>query len=510
MIVIISTTIFFLGGGLLVYTSLMTRSEIIDEAMIRAERISSIIEKNLVSMMHAGFAGMGRSSWDEFLRSLDDLPDIDIRMVQSEAIDKQFGQEPNEFPRDEYDRLSLKTGKTFSLREKVNGAEVIRTVFPLKAGPRCLDCHGRVREGEVLGVANITVSVEGAMKRMFALEGWLITIFVLTGVLLGGALIFFLRKTVLNPIIKIKDAVQEVSQKYYTSKVEIETEDEIGELAASFNRMTEALKVYHEELIQRNQELESAYAELKEIQDQLCQAGKMSALGELAGGIAHEFKNIITAIRGFAELAQLKKDEKTISKALDVIMASSDQAKKVTDNLLSFSRPTKAQFQWTNIEDIIDVTIILLEKQLELKNIQIVRDFHLIPQVMADAGKLKQTFLNLLMNASHAMNGRGGILTVSTQIKNGKAKADVKFVEISFKDTGCGIPQENLNRIFEPFFTTKKAAGSSSISGTGLGLSLCYRYITEHKGMIKVESEVGKGTTFIITLPVEQLPEKPG
>jgi signal transduction histidine kinase len=245
---------------------------------------------------------------------------------------------------------------------------------------------------------------------------------------------------------------------------------------------------------------------LKETEAQLIQSAKMKAIGELAKGVAHEFNNLITGIKGYAELARLKEgDQKTISKALDVILRASDRAHELTTKLLTFSQHTESLVQWTNIENLINDVLTLVGKQMEKGNIQIVRNFDSLLPVKADAIKLQQVFLNLLINACEAMPN-GGTLIVSTRSKSDKvmdSETPEKYVTISFQDTGCGIPPENLDRIFEPFFTTKGALGGSSIPGIGLGLSLAYSYIRDHNGTIEVESKVGKGSNFIITLPID-------
>jgi len=254
--------------------------------------------------------------------------------------------------------------------------------------------------------------------------------------------------------------------------------------------------------------IERSYKELQETQTQIIQAAKMSAIGELAGGIAHEFNNLIAGIRGYAELAITRKDEKTVANALEVILNISDRAQDLVSKLMDFSHFTESALQRIKIESLINDTLMLIERELIEGNIRIVKDFEPLPPIMADPGKLQQAFLNILINARQAMP-EGGTLTLTTRLRERETTDSTtisktrRFVEIAFQDTGCGIPSENIDRIFEPFFTTKGALGGGNMPGTGLGLSLAYRYIKDHGGGIEVKSQVGKGSTFIITLPLE-------
>jgi two-component system NtrC family sensor kinase len=160
--------------------------------------------------------------------------------------------------------------------------------------------------------------------------------------------------------------------------------------------------------------------------------------------------------------------------------------------LLEFSRETVPQKSWISVNNILDASMALVGNQARFMNIKVCRDFSPdIPAIFADPNQLEQVFINILLNASHAMEN-GGDLRINTR-NSGKGE----FVVVAISDTGCGIPKENLQKIFDPFFSTKEN------SGTGLGLSVSYGIINSHGGMIEVESSVGVGTTFTISLPIE-------
>ncbi|MDA2920178.1 ATP-binding protein [Desulfobacterota bacterium AH_259_B03_O07] len=242
--------------------------------------------------------------------------------------------------------------------------------------------------------------------------------------------------------------------------------------------------------------LELSNKELVETQAQLIQAEKMSAVGQLAAGIAHEIRNPLNIIEGARYcISQMARDEGSFSvgKYLDYIKHEIDRTNSLVDRLIRFSKPGTRHFEQVDVNNIIEEIVILLRNQMEDKEIVLVKnlDFQ-IPKVMGDQNNLWQVFINIIMNSFQAMPG-GGELTIETGID---PKSSDKIF-ISFTDKGVGIKKENLSKIFDPFFTTKD-------TGTGLGLSVSYKIIDAHGGNIIVFSEESIGTTFIIELPVSQ------
>lgn len=237
------------------------------------------------------------------------------------------------------------------------------------------------------------------------------------------------------------------------------------------------------------------YKQLQETQSQLIQAEKMSALGQLAGGLAHEINNPLSGILGLTQLVlentepggQNRRDLEDIEKAVF-------RCKKIITSLLSFARQEKTRMEPVNINEAIEETLVLCARQMELKRIKIVRQYGSgLPLVNADFQQLMQVFLNLLTNAGDAMPD-SGTLTIKTLPV--KASDGGEMVSVSFSDTGPGIPREIMARIFDPFFTTKPVG-----KGTGLGLSVCLGILNKHNGTITAESEAGKGSVFTLQLP---------
>ncbi len=229
------------------------------------------------------------------------------------------------------------------------------------------------------------------------------------------------------------------------------------------------------------------------LERQMRQAEKLSAMGTLSAGVAHEINNPLGVITSRVEVALMEAEGMDIPKQLiedlKVIDKHAHRAARVTRGLLSFSRPAAGRLRPLDLNTVIEETLLLIEKQLEKERILLQRRLAPdLPKVVGNAGQLEQVLLNLVTNAREAMTSGGRIRIES------RPAQDRAGVQLLIADTGEGIPDELVQRIFDPFFTTKE-------TGTGLGLSITYGIVKEHGGTLDVESEVGKGTTFTITLP---------
>ncbi|MDD5065825.1 MAG: ATP-binding protein [bacterium] len=235
-----------------------------------------------------------------------------------------------------------------------------------------------------------------------------------------------------------------------------------------------------------------AEEEKEKLRVQLIQSEKLAAVGQLAGGIAHELNNPMGVILGFAQsIAKGIKDDDPLFMPLKSIEREAVRCKQLIGNLITFSRTGMPAAEKVDINSTIDETLSLIDADVKVKNVQIIKNYGAdFPPIMVNKNQIQQVIINLFSNAMDAMPD-GGKITISTCIE------DKKKVKITVSDTGRGVPKENLNKIFEPFFTTKEVG-----KGTGLGLSLCYEIIQKHKGSIEVKSEVGKGTAFNIKLPI--------
>ncbi len=235
--------------------------------------------------------------------------------------------------------------------------------------------------------------------------------------------------------------------------------------------------------------------EIRTAQEQLIQSEKLASLGQLISSIAHEINNPLTPILGYSQrlLVQPGIDEKE-KRSLELIHSSAQRVAKIIEKLLSFSRKYKPERTYEDINHLVEQSLEFREYQLKLENIEIVKELDPeLPKTMVDPNQIQQVFMNIILNAEQAINESRdhGQLKVETKIK----KKDT--IEISLSDDGPGIPKEFIGKVFDPFFTTKEPG-----KGTGLGLAVAYGIINEHGGEIHVSSEEGKGTTFVIELPV--------
>ncbi len=310
------------------------------------------------------------------------------------------------------------------------------------------------------------------------------------------SILFFITSTIIHPIQGVVFATNKIAQGDLDHKVEINFRDEIGQLAQSFNKMTENLKKANEKLIKWGKTLEKRVEErtkeLRKMQDYLIQSEKLASLGKMSAGVAHEINNPLTSILINTHL-MLEKLEKNHAyhEYLSLIADETTRCTNIVKGLLEFSRQSPPQKAYADINEIISRTLQLLENQASFQNISIIKKLNQhLPQIKVDRDKIEQVFWNLMINASEAMPN-GGTLNITSQFST-----DKKYIEIAFVDTGKGISKENINKLFDPFFTTKS-------SGTGLGLAVSYGIIEQHEGKIKVKSELSRGSVFTISLPIE-------
>ena len=236
--------------------------------------------------------------------------------------------------------------------------------------------------------------------------------------------------------------------------------------------------------------------ERTELERRLMQSDKLTSIGVLAAGVAHEVNTPLAVISSYSQLLakQLADDERK-SGILDKIAKQTFRASEIVNSLLNFSRTSSTTYTSTDLNRVVDETLVLIGPQLEKSGVEVHRDCAAeLPPIRGNAGKLQQVFLNLLLNARDAM-GNGGELKIETS-------ADRGSVHVRISDTGHGIPLEKISKIFDPFYTTKVAG-----KGTGLGLSISYGIVREHGGIIEVTSRVGEGTTFLLEFPLEQRPQ---
>jgi len=361
--------------------------------------------------------------------------------------------------------------------------------------------------------------------------------------LLVTLLTYYAARGITVPLKKLTLGAKVISGGDFSQRVEVKGRDEIAELASTFNEMAHSLEERSQALLElnrklekrvkertrelegANQEMEKAYKELKDTQFQLIQSEKMASLGQLVAGIAHEIKNPLNFIYGNTEflrdyvhhlqsLVDLyerlgKFDDESRRKVdsfkeeinydfmledLESLVGNFEEGAKrihsIIGDLRTFSRMESEDFREIDIHSQIDLALSLLQNEYRGR-LEIVKDYGELPPVECHPGRLNQVIMNLLLNACQAISGEGEVLI--------RTRSEGKTVSIEVKDNGEGIDPMHVDRIFEPFFTTKPVG-----KGTGLGLSISYAIVQQHGGAIEVDSEKGRGTRFLVRLPVKQ------
>ena len=301
-------------------------------------------------------------------------------------------------------------------------------------------------------------------------------------VLLASILGVVLSRRITRPLEHLSKVVRNIGKGDFDVNVAIQSSDEIGELSTSFNLMVGELK-------EREASLESA-------QHALIQSEKMAAVGTLSAGLAHEVKNPLSAVLGYAQLSKRKLTQPDALKGyLDTIEHETRRCNEIISNLMQFSRQETGERSQISVNDVVGKAIGIVDHQLSLQNIRIGSEFaDGIPDIMGNANQLQQVLMNLMINAQHAIGEGGGTVDIATFVRN-------ESVMITVSDTGPGVDADVAAKIFEPFFTTKPAG-----EGTGLGLSVTYGIIKDHGGDISVQRADSGGAKFVVELPLKTAP----
>lgn len=249
------------------------------------------------------------------------------------------------------------------------------------------------------------------------------------------------------------------------------------------------------------QQLQQTQLQLDALREQLTESQRLATIGTIAAVIAHEFNNLLTPIVSYSQFAMQsaesdKPDMELIKKALGKSFQSSSKAGKICNSMLSLARG-QSVFGQVAVQHLIDEVLLVMARDPQKDGLALRVQVQPGLCVSGDAVQLEQVLLNLLINARQAMLGKGGSLTIKAGVAENSDEARIQVI-----DTGPGIPEKFLAKIFDPFFTTKGTARRGEAKGTGLGLAICKEIIEHHNGRIEVQSEMGKGTTFSIHLPL--------
>jgi len=461
-----------------------------------------------------------REEVEEWLLSRTSLMEIDVFLFTARGWERIVSSSKWSVPKSvlmlSKDQISrLKKDKYLSSLLEVEEEKCLEVIVPLHSGKKIT---GGVRVVSSLDEAQSYLS----KKRDRA---FILTLLSILSILITVTLLF--GKLVGNPIQKLVEAMSRAEKGHLEAEVYLRSRDELGELGRHFNRMLKTIRETHEqnvqllekvnqfneeltkkieaatsELAKRNEELKLLNEALFESQRQLSRSEKLSALGQVTATMAHQIGTPLNSISGYIELMLQEGDFSfTDRERLKIIESQLDRLADSVKNMLSFTRQPKPQLRPLDVNGTLMELIHLSEPWLFSRSVKLSSSLSPeLPPILGDPTHLQTLFLNLITNALDAMPN-GGLLTIKTQhilgppfTGNGEG-----WVQISITDTGVGITEESKKRIFDPFFTTKKIG-----EGTGLGLAICEKIIKDHSGRLEVESQVGKGSTFVILVPIFQ------
>jgi two-component system NtrC family sensor kinase len=383
---------------------------------------------------------------------------------------------------------------------------ILAVITPIENQPSCsnAECHAHPASQQILGVLDTHVSLAKADAQLAQSSRRMLAYTLVASVAISLLSWVFVWRLVGQPLKRLTKGTKELADGNLGYQLQLSASDEVGELAASFNRMSLQLRSANEELVAWAKTLEDRVEqktrELKRAHEHVLHVEKMATIGKMAAVVAHEINNPLAGILTYAKLVRrwIERGEVASSKkgeaeqSLDLIASESHRCGDLVKNLLTFSRTAPMNMVSTDLNAVVDRGIRLLRHQTEMNGIEV----HLelgqgLPKIQCDPGQIEQVVLALVMNAIDAMP-RGGNLWIGT-----RANEAAMEVAIEVRDDGSGIAPEILPRLFEPFLTTKESG-----KGVGLGLAVSENIVERHEGRIEVQSELGKGTTFTVTLPL--------
>jgi len=396
-------------------------------------------------------------------------------------------------------RLYSPTNNSSRVYRAVGGAEVLGYTKAIYNQPECSTgaCHFHDKDNHILGVLDITVSLENLRQQSHEYRMEFIVITCLLLLFIGVLITLMTQRLVDLPVQRLVRHTAQVSAGNMDARIPITSADELGDLAEAINDMTGNLGKAQEELKEwadsLEHKVEERSQEIKLMQTQLNRSEKLASLGNLVAGIAHEINNPLSGILLYASIVDSdKRLDPLLKPDLERVIAECRRCAEIVKQLLEFSREALPHKEPVSLNNLLDKVISLLQHQPSFHDISVERSYDPdLGLVAVDFNQMQQVFVNLFINASHAMPKGGRIGITTSQPNNGG------FACVEIEDSGCGIPEEDLQRIFDPFFTTKA-------EGTGLGLSISYGFVENNAGKIEVKSTVGVGTTFTILLPLQE------
>ncbi len=395
----------------------------------------------------------------------------------------------------------------FRIYRNGGGHRVLGIITPIENQPSCSNaaCHAHPAEQQVLGVLDTNLSLAKADAQIAVSSARSLSYTAAAMLIVGVMSWLFVWWVVDKPIRALRNGTEHLSLGELGYQIKVRSQDEVGDLARSFNGMSLQLRAANEEIVSWAKTLEDRVdektKELRSAHEHVLHVEKMASLGKMAAVVAHEVNNPLSGILTYAKLlrkwvesgqAEHEKREEAMQ-CLELIASESRRCGELIKNLLSLSRTAPMNVQSTDLHAVIDRSLLLVRHQLDLGGIELqLAVANDLPRIPCDPAQIEQVLIALIMNAIDAMP-RGGNLWLDAHLSD-----DETEIEIQVRDDGAGIAPEILPHIFEPFLTTKETG-----HGVGLGLAISRGIVERHNGQIEVKSELGRGTTFVITLPTQ-------
>jgi two-component system, NtrC family, sensor kinase len=515
LLILLAATL-VLTFGVLGYLNIrLHRHHLEAQTLTAAERMSNVIKRSTSSYMMRN----DRNGLYDMMGTMADEPGVvRLRIINPEGR-ISFSTEPKEV--DAYvDKRAeacygchaqaqplarLNRPDRFRIFRDQNGQRILAIITPIENQQACSNasCHAHPESQQILGVLDANLSLAAADANL-ADSSRKMLIYTAAAVFVIGMLSFlFVWRLVQVRMKLLKRGTEKLRKGELGYQIDIESKDEIGEVAKSFNQMSNELLEAREEITAWTHTLEQRVdqktRELRRAHEQMLQAERMVTIGKMAAVVAHEINNPLAGILTYAKLIKRwierglegPERKKEVNESLDLIASESRRCGELVKNLLTFSRTSPISLDKADVNAVIQRCVKLVEHRSELTSIQLHVDTDpALPPVYCDAAQIEQVLLALVMNAIDAMP-RGGNLWLRSKFLGTE-------VELTVRDDGMGIPPDVLPKMFEPFTTTKEVG-----KGVGLGLAISKGIVDRHSGKISVESELGKGTTFRIVLPID-------